>query len=239
MKLNVKDLILWSDNSLLVVNKPAGLPTLPDGYDPQAPYLKGMLLPKYGPLWIVHRLDRDTSGVMILARSTQSHRALNTQFQEHKVSKVYHALVVGEPDWTKKDIDLPLRPDGDRRHRTIVDIQSGKPALTHLRVLEKFRKYTLIEALPETGRTHQVRVHLSAQALPIACDPLYGAGNGIYLSHIKPDSPSGIESENPLINRLALHARALTIFHPISFDTLHFEAPYPVDFTAILQALRD
>src|SRR3990172_12705504 len=162
LMLNLDDLILWSDDSLLVVDKPAGLTTLPDGYDPEAPDLKGVLLPDFGPLWIVHRLDRDTSGVMVLARSPQAHRALNTQFQEHQVSKVYHALVMGEPDWTEKDIDLPLRPDGDRRHRTVVDFQRGKPSLTRLRVLERFEQFTLIEAIPESGRPH----HLPSPPIP-------------------------------------------------------------------------
>jgi RluA family pseudouridine synthase len=238
MKFNIDNLILWFDESLLVVNKPAGLPTLPDGYDPGAPYLKSILLPDFGPLWIVHRLDRDTSGVMVLARSPQAHRALNTQFQEHQVFKAYHALVIGEPEWTEKDVDLPLRPNGDRRHRTVVDPQRGKPASTGLRVMERFARFTLIEAIPKTGRTHQVRAHLSAQALPIACDALYGGGESIYLSQIKSHSHSGTEPDIPLIDRLALHARSLAFLHPITQVALRFEAPYPEDFTACLQALR-
>jgi len=236
--LNLDDLILWSDGSMLVVDKPVGLPSLPDGYDPEAPHLRSVLIPEFGPLWIVHRLDRDTSGVMVLARSPQAHRALNTQFQEHQVSKVYHALVMGEPDWTEKDIDLPLRPDGDRRHRTVVDFQRGKPSLTRLRVLERFEQFTLIEAIPESGRTHQVRAHLSAQELPIACDALYGAGGGIYLSQVKPRPCIGAKPEIPLISRLALHARSLAFLHPITLNALCFEAPYPGDFADFLQALR-
>lgn len=238
MGFNINNSILWFDESLVVVNKPAGLPTLPDGYDPGAPYLKSVLLPDFGPLWIVHRLDRETSGVMVIARSPQAHRALNTQFQEHQVSKVYHAMVIGEPEWTEKDVDLPLRPNGDRRHRTVVDPQRGKPALTGLRVLERFARFTLIEAIPKTGRTHQVRAHLSAQALPIACDALYGVGEGIYLSQIKPNSRLETEPEIPLIDRLALHARSLAFLHPITKAALRFEAPYPEDFTAFLRAFR-
>ena len=166
--------VLWSDGALLVVDKPAGLPTLPDGYNPQAPHLKRLLEPEYGRLWIVHRLDRSTSGVIVLARTVQAHRALNAQFQEHTVEKIYHAIVTGAPDWEETAIDLPLRADGDRRHRTVVDAQGGKPAVTHLRVLERFAGYSLVEAVPHTGRAHQVRAHLLAAGFPLVGDALYG-----------------------------------------------------------------
>ena len=121
--------ILHLDAELIVVNKPAGLPTLPDGYDKTAPYLGGELTAQYGRVWIVHRLDRDTSGAMVVARSAEAHRALNLQFDAHTVTKLYHALVIGVPDWAERTIDLPLRPDGDRRHRTVVDPQRGKAAI--------------------------------------------------------------------------------------------------------------
>jgi 23S rRNA-/tRNA-specific pseudouridylate synthase len=125
---------------------------------------------EYGRLWIVHRLDRETSGVLLLARSAEAHRLLNTQFEQHLVSKIYHALVIGSPDWQKKTISLPLRPNGDRHHRTVVDRDKGKPAVTRLNVMERFDHYCLVEAIPETGRTHQIRAHLSALGLYIMGD---------------------------------------------------------------------
>ena len=213
--------ILYMDDSLLAVDKPAGLPTLPDGYQRDAPYLIGMLEAQFKRVWVVHRLDRYTSGVVVVARSAAAHRDLNTQFETRRVSKAYHALVVGNPAWVDRVVDLPLRADGDRKHRTVIDPARGKAAVTNLHVLERFQQYTLIEAKPETGRTHQIRAHLAAQGLPIVADALYGKGQGI----------AGLD-------RLGLHARSLTIEHPMTREVMTFEAPYPADFAVALRYLR-
>src|SRR4030042_2395483 len=165
--------LLFSDEALLVINKPAGLSTLPDGYNPTLPHIKSVLERQFGHLWIVHRLDKDTSGVLLLARSAEAHRALNTQFEQHRVYKCYHALVVGNPEWQEQTISLPLRPNGDRQHRTMIDTQAGKHAITPLKVLERFVNYCLLEAIPETGRTHQIPAHLHALGLSIIGDKLY------------------------------------------------------------------
>jgi tRNA pseudouridine32 synthase/23S rRNA pseudouridine746 synthase len=245
--------ILISDSAILVVNKPAGLPTLPDGYDPLAPHLKSVLEPVYGKLWIVHRLDRDTSGVIVLARNTQAHCSLNEQFSRHQVHKIYHALLVGEVDWAVKTVRLPLRVDVGHRHRTVVDPQRGKPAITHLKVLERLRctpsnptskqsdkaiAFTLVEAIPETGRTHQIRAHLYALGFFIAADPLYGDGNPIFLSQLRPNLPVSTQRETPLLRRLGLHAKSLAFNHPVSGEALVVEAPYPQDIEDTLLHLR-
>jgi tRNA pseudouridine32 synthase/23S rRNA pseudouridine746 synthase len=216
--------ILYIDDILMVIDKPAGLPSLPDGYDPAAPHVRSLLEPQFGRAWIVHRLDRGTSGVLLLARTAEAHRALNTQFDHRRVSKVYHALVNGSPEWETKTVDFPLRVDVGHRHRTVVDPARGKPAITHLRVLERFAGYALVEALPETGRTHQIRAHLAAVGHPLLADELYGA------------SPAG--GNPPAMSRLALHAIRLTIKHPLQHTLLHFEAPYPEDFVRALDELR-
>jgi RluA family pseudouridine synthase len=217
-----------------------------------------LLEPTYGRLWVVHRLDRDTSGVLVLARTPDAHRALNGQFEARVLRKVYHALVRGDPPWTEKVVDLALLPDGDRRHRTVVIQQytasragrsgagkrgarkpgGGKPALTKCRVLERFGpSYALVEAIPKTGRTHQIRAHLSALGTPIVADALYGGGTGLFLSTIKPGYTKGREPERPLLARTGLHALALTLEHPLTQETLHFEAPYPKDLNAALRQL--
>jgi RluA family pseudouridine synthase len=210
--------LLTLDSTILAISKPAGLPTLPDGYDKAAPHVCSLLEPEWGRLWIVHRLDKETSGVLLLARTAAAHRALNLQFDAHQIEKVYHALVVGSPAWEEHTFDTPLRPNGDRRHRTIPD-QAGKPAVTQVKVLQRLGDFTLIEARPATGRTHQIRAHLGFVAgLPLAADTLYGC-------KLPPDALP--------IARVALHACSLTFTHPVSGEKLTLEAPYPPDFAAL------
>lgn len=216
----IENMVIWSDEHMLVINKPAGLPTLVDGWDPDAPHIVGLLKETYHPLWIVHRLDRETSGVLLFALTAEAHRWLNRQFEKRQVQKTYHALVRGSPDWEENEVSLSLRADGDRRHRTVADPIKGKPALTELKVLERFGDFSLIQAMPRTGRTHQIRAHLSLIGLPIAGDQLYGGEK--------------LES----MGRLMLHARSLRVKHPTTGKELFFEAEYANDFQAVLQDLR-
>jgi tRNA pseudouridine32 synthase / 23S rRNA pseudouridine746 synthase len=230
--------VIFSDEALLVVNKPAGLSTLPDGYNPSLPHVKSLLEQQVGRLWIVHRLDKETSGVLLLARSTEAHRALNTQFEQHQVLKIYHALVVGNPEWQAKTIDLPLRTNGDRSHRTVIDLEAGKPALTRLKVLERFSHYCLVEAAPETGRTHQIRVHLSSIGLYIVGDKLYADRNREIPREMESQPQYNVSLSKTSTVGMGLHARSLEITHPISRQRLKFEAKYPAWLEDVLQLLR-
>ncbi len=228
---------LFIDSDLLVFNKPAGLGTLPDGYDPSLPHVRSLLEPQLGRLWIVHRLDKDTSGALLLARTAAAHRSLNTQFEQGCVEKVYHALVAGEVPWEEKTVDLLLCPNGDRRHRTVVDHERGKRALTELRVLERYRGYALLEARPRTGRTHQIRAHLRTIGLSLVGDALYGGPPALYNSDLAIGISRGAEEE-ALIARPALHARSIGFQHPASGERLCIEAPYAQDFEVAVWQCR-
>ncbi len=228
-----KDLLLWQDKALLVINKPAGLLTIRDGYDPTLPYLTKILEETFGKVWVVHRLDKDTSGIMLFARSADAHRDLNKQFEKHEIQKVYHAIVVGMPTWEELNVSLPLRINGDRKHRTVVDPQRGKPAQTVFQVMQRLGPFTLVAALPKTGYTHQIRAHLSVTGFPILADPLYKSLDPPTLLDKR---ASTVEEDLP-IQRLALHAAQITFRHPLKGNIVTMLAPYPDDFQQTLDAL--
>lgn len=230
--------ILYKDDSLLAIDKPAGLPVLPDGYARNAPHIKSVLEPEFGRLWIVHRLDRETSGVLLLARTAEAHRNLNAQFAGRQVLKCYHAIVCGWPEWQEKTTHLPLRADGDRRHRTVVDPQYGKRAETEFHFLERLGEYSLVEAFPHTGRTHQIRAHLAALGFPLLGDDLYGGKAILSDVNIPDGSDVDVAPAPVVIQRTALHAHSLDFQHPVSGAKLHLEAAYPADFAAALRFLR-
>ena len=218
--------IIFTDESLIVVNKPAGLLSIPDGYHPAMPYLTSELAKGFGKVWIVHRLDRETSGIMIVARTIFAHRELNLQFEHRQVQKIYHALVVGFPDWESIEVDTPLKVNGDRRHRTVPAPVEGKQARTTFKVITRYANGCLIEARPHTGYTHQIRAHLASLGFPIFGDTLY---HNRQQAASVPDNP-------PLpAARVCLHARSISFEHPLSKKTLSFAAAYPPDF---LEAIR-
>lgn len=211
--------ILYQDPYILVINKTAEISVLPDGWEKDSAYLVKMLEEQFGKIWIVHRLDKITSGVMIFAKDKDSHRALNMQFENHKVEKIYHAIVEGKPTWEEKIARHPLRVNVGHKHRTAVDDRNGKPSETRFRLLRRGQAYSWVEALPKTGRTHQVRVHAAALGHPLAGDILYGA------------------SESKIIARPALHAYSLIFTHPLSHERLTFTAEHPQDFASALKLL--
>src|SRR5258706_12043098 len=165
--------ILHIDENIIVVNKPTGLPVLPDGWEKDSEYLVKTLKEKYGRIFIVHRLDKITSGVMIFARNAESHRALNMQFEKHEAQKVYHAIVEGNPKWEEKVTKFPLHANVGDKHRTTGDENHAKPSRTRFQIMKRYPSSALVEALPMTERTHQIRVHAAALGHPLLGDILY------------------------------------------------------------------
>jgi len=230
--------VIYSDDDIVVLNKSSGVLIAQDRYNPTAPRLDLLAEKEFGRLFAVHRLDKDTSGVIIYARNEAAHKGLSLQFEQRKVHKTYHALVYGHPLWQDLHVDLALQPDGDARHRTVVNKKFGKASVTDFRLIGSCGPYSWIEAKPLTGRTHQIRVHLQANGLSIVCDPLYsGNQKPVRLSEIKKKWNGDEEEERPLLSRLALHAYKIELTHPVSNQPLSFTAPYSKDMEATRKQL--
>ena len=211
--------ILFNDSGVIVLDKPAGLSVLPDGWEKDSEYLVKMLEESYEKVYIVHRLDKITSGVMVFARDAETHRALNIQFENHEAQKTYHAILEGNPKWDEKVAKHLLRANVGHKHRTMVDDKSGKPSETRFRVIKRFPESALVEAKPMTGRTHQIRVHAYALGHPLVEDILYGARDRYGIS------------------RPMLHAQSLSFIHPATNERVKFSAPHPADFEEALNIL--
>lgn len=222
--------ILYQDPDILVINKPAGLLSIQDGYNPDLPNAARLAESIFGKIWVVHRLDKETSGILILARNAEAHRCLSIQFQNHSVKKTYSLIVVGSPEWNSVTVEIPLRINGDRKHRTIVDTKLGKYAVTGFSVIERFSGFTFLTAKPGTGYTHQIRAHAAAIGFPLLKDPLYWIPN-------QPKNKSVLPSSLP-IQRLCLHASSISIDHPTQNMQFNFEAPLAKDILDTINFLR-
>ncbi len=230
--------VIYSDDDFIVLNKRSGILIAADRYNPDAPRLDILAEQEFGRLYAVHRIDKDTSGLIVYARNPEAQRALSMQFEKREVHKTYHALVYGHPLWETLHVDLGLKPDGDIRHRTVVDKRLGKKSITDFRLIGTCGGFSWIEAKPLTGRTHQIRVHLAANGLSIVCDPLYsGNQKPIRLSEIKRNWHGDEEEERPLLSRLALHAYKIEFNHPKTGEKVSFTANYPKDMDATRKQL--
>ncbi|MHB1283109.1 MAG: 23S rRNA pseudouridine(1911/1915/1917) synthase RluD [Metallibacterium scheffleri] len=228
--------LLHVDDDLLVLNKPAGLVVHPGAGVSSGTLQNALLhfdaslgtLPRAG---IVHRLDKDTSGLMLVARSLRAHTALTQMIAARAVQRQYLALVRGEVI-AGGTVDAPLgRHPVDRLRQAVRD--DGRPARTHYRVRERLRGHTLLHCTLESGRTHQIRVHMAHSGHPLIGDPLYGGG-----LRLPPAATPQLIAALRAFQRQALHAERLAFVHPFSAAALEFSAPLPADFIALLDVLR-
>ncbi len=229
--------LIHEDESLLVINKPAGLVVHPGAGNPYGTLMNGLLhhapelaeLPRAG---IVHRLDKETTGLLLVARTLQSHTALVRALAEREISRRYTAVCQGVLTGGGT-IDAPIgRHPVDRTRMSVVD--DGKPAVTHYTVVERFRAHTHVDVALETGRTHQIRVHFAWRRHALVGDSVYGGRLAL------PGGASeGLVESLRGFRRQALHARELSLAHPASGVQCRFEAPLPADLEALLAALRE
>jgi RluA family pseudouridine synthase len=229
--------IIYDDDQLLVLNKPANLLVLPDRFRHDLKNLYGILTEELGKVFVVHRIDKETSGIILFAKTPEVHAALNEQFEHRMVEKVYVGIVVGMPPSETGRIDAPIAENGREVGVMRVSQRSGKEAVTEFRVLEQFNGYAMLEMRPRTGRTHQIRVHLQYIGTPLLSDRTYGDGRSFFLSHIKPGYRTEGE-EKPLLERTALHAFAISFDHPKNGERTNLMAELPKDMNSVLRYLR-
>ncbi len=225
--------VIYSDDSILVVNKKSGMLTASDRYDNESPRLDLELKKEFGEIYAVHRIDKDASGIVVYAKTEEAFTKLREQFEEKQVCKIYHCLINGHPMWESIKCNSPIQPDCDDRHRSKVNKRFGKSALTNFKLIGTCGPYSWISAEPVTDRTHQIRVHLQEQGASIVCDPLYsGNQKPVRLSDFKKKYNGDTETENPLLKRLAMHAYSIKFAHPVSGEPVEYFAPYPKDMDA-------
>ncbi len=236
--------ILFEDDHMAVVNKPSGMVVHPakghwSGTLASALAFRFSQLSSVGGTTrpgIVHRLDRDTTGVILVAKTDAAHQNLAAQFEARTVEKEYHAIVRGVPDRDRDRIDQPIGVHPYQREKMAIRAghSTSRNAVTEYAVAERFRGFSLVHAFPRTGRTHQIRVHLAHAHLAILCDRLYSGHATIRLGDLR-------QTPDPtlLLDRQALHAARIALAHPVTGQTVEFRAPMPADMQSVLNALRD
>lgn len=230
--------IIFEDDDILIINKSAGLLSIPDRYDKDLPNLKSMLELIYKKIFVVHRLDKDTSGITVFAKNEESHKSLSSYFENDEIERIYHAVVDGRFGEDVLEIDIPIMADPSKKGRSIPSAR-GKASLTKVKKIKNFRNSSLLMCKLHTGRHHQIRVHLSAIGKPLLVDNFYGKREHFFVSEVKKNYnlKKGTE-ESPIISRNTLHAESLKFIHPKSGEEVNFQASYPKDFSATISILE-
>jgi len=223
--------VIYDCEKFITVNKSSGISIGGDRWDETKERLDKLLendlkIPK---IFTVHRIDKDTSGLVIFAKNKETHRNLSVAFEQRKVQKKYIVIVHGRPSWKETSCDLALVPNGNKKHMTIVDKFRGKESLTHFTCILSVGNYSVLEARPETGRIHQIRVHAREIGHSVVCDELYGKANPIKLSSFKRGWRGDPVEERPLLSRLGLHAQEI-----ILPDEQKFTAPLAKDISSLI-----
>jgi 23S rRNA pseudouridine955/2504/2580 synthase/23S rRNA pseudouridine1911/1915/1917 synthase len=229
--------VVYEDERIIVIEKPSQLLVLPDRYNHSLQNLYGMLRDELGEIFVVHRIDKETSGVIVFAKDAEAHAHLNSQFENRDIHKKYVAIVVGKPVEACGVIDAPISESQSHPGVMKVNRKHGKPSVTNFTVEELFDGYAYVQAMPQSGRLHQIRVHLASIGLPIMCDRAYGDGQPFFLSNVKSNYYSEGD-EKPLLSRTALHAASITLTHPGTNEEMTFEAALPKDMRSVLNYLR-
>ncbi len=230
--------IIFENEDFIALNKGAGMLTIPDRHDEAQVSLYRYLQQEYGKIFIVHRLDRDTSGLLLFAKKEETHKYLSQLFEQRKIEKIYLGIIHGSLTIKKGFINEPITEHPFQKGMMTV-IKKGKASITDYHVLEDYNIYSLVQFNIHSGRTHQIRVHMKFAGHPIICDPLYGDGKAVLLSSFKKKYKLSQhdEEERPMISRLALHSQKLT-FRDLHGNNHSIEAPLPKDMKALLQQLK-
>ncbi len=232
--------VVYEDDHIIVINKPQGMVVHPAPGHPSGTLVNGLMYRLGDSLsgingvmrpGIVHRIDRDTSGLICVAKNDNAHLGLSAQLKDHTMHREYRAIVTGGFSAEEGTVSAPIgRHPNDRKKMAVVRTpgKTARDAVTHYKVLERYKGFTLVECILETGRTHQIRVHMSHIGHPLMGDELYGGGHTTFEKH-----------NAPLLHGQCLHAAALILIHPATGETMRFEAPLPTDFTALIGKLRN
>lgn len=230
--------IIKEADAWVAINKPAGLRAIPDRYDASLPNAFGLLKNQLAELYTVHRIDKDTSGILLFAKTAIAHKHLNDQFQNRKIEKFYWALVQGIVAADEDTIDFPIAHHPTKQG-VMIATRHGKESKTGFRIIKRFQNCTLLEVELFSGRTHQIRVHMQAYGHPLLVDAVYGGKEGFLLSSVKRKYRRPTEEvEKPLMSRQTLHARKLSFIDPVTSALITLEAELPKDFKAVIKQLE-
>ncbi len=229
--------VIFENEDFIAINKAPGMLSIPDRHDDTQLSLYRMLTNQFGKIYVVHRLDRDTSGIILFAKNEQSHKYLSSIFEKRTIQKMYTGIVKGSMPAAKGMIDEPIMEHPFRKGEMTVN-KKGKLSRTEYEVVNDFGIYSLVKFIIHTGRTHQIRVHAQHTGHPLVGDELYGDGKPVFLSSFKKKfNLKGDAEEKPILNRLALHAFYLN-FKNEKDEELSLEAPLPKDMYAMVEQLK-